>query len=250
MSAFERALEVGADIIETDLHSTADEHLVLAHDETGTRMAGQPVAIRDVSLAELSTWDAGWGFVGKHGGRPYAGRGHRVPTLGEALSAFPHARFNIDIKDPRPRVVSQLLAHLRAQGAESRVRLASFYTRAVTLVRARGYRGETSLSRTEFLLALLAPAGLFRRLPLTGSAAQIPVSADPQGRVRFDTERVIAKCHRAGLRVDFWTINEPEKAAELVGRGADGIITDDPAGLYAAVKGEFAPGSHPAPARR
>ncbi|HEY5960811.1 MAG TPA: hypothetical protein VIV60_29855, partial [Polyangiaceae bacterium] len=37
------------------------------------------------------------------------------------------------------------------------------------------------------------------------------------------------KCHRLGLGVDYWVINDTALAAELLGRGADGIVTDNPA---------------------
>ena len=37
------------------------------------------------------------------------------------------------------------------------------------------------------------------------------------------------ECHDLGLRVDFWTVNEPDEARRLLALGADGIMTDDPA---------------------
>ena len=40
MPAFERAIEVGVDAIETDVHLTRDGHLIVAHDETAARMTG------------------------------------------------------------------------------------------------------------------------------------------------------------------------------------------------------------------
>jgi glycerophosphoryl diester phosphodiesterase len=47
---------------------------------------------------------------------------------------------------------------------------------------------------------------------------------------------VIAKLHALGLKVDFWTINDPDEATRLVALGADGIMTDDPARVVPAVR--------------
>jgi glycerophosphoryl diester phosphodiesterase len=37
------------------------------------------------------------------------------------------------------------------------------------------------------------------------------------------------RCRRLGLRVEFWTVNDPAEARLLLARGATGIMTDDPA---------------------
>lgn len=42
------------------------------------------------------------------------------------------------------------------------------------------------------------------------------------------TTRAVQACHRLGVAVYAWTVNEPDRAAALVERGIDGIITDDP----------------------
>jgi glycerophosphoryl diester phosphodiesterase len=61
-----------------------------------------------------------------------------------------------------------------------------------------------------------------------GKAAQLPLSlAQPW---------VIRRCHALGLRVDYWTVNEPALAQSLVEMGADGIMTDDPATIVPALR--------------
>ncbi|HWQ29275.1 MAG TPA: glycerophosphodiester phosphodiesterase family protein, partial [Dehalococcoidia bacterium] len=61
--AFERALELGADALELDVHATRDGTLVVAHDPDGRRMAGVASVIRETSLADVQAWDVGHGFV-------------------------------------------------------------------------------------------------------------------------------------------------------------------------------------------
>jgi glycerophosphoryl diester phosphodiesterase len=226
--SFHRAMELGADALEMDAHMTSDGHVVISHDPTGERMCGRATAIRDATLAEVQQWDAGWGFVDEAGGRPFRDRGIRVPTLAHVLSEFPEVPFNIDLKQSRPSIVERTLGLLRDAGAQGRVTLASFSLRTLIAVRRANYGGPTALSQAEAAALLFAPRRVFAALPLVGVAAQVPVSVGP---LRFDSHRVIAKAHALGLRIDFWTINDPAQARQLLQRGADGIMTDDPAAI-------------------
>lgn len=228
LSSFARALELGADALETDVHLTLDGHVVAAHDATLARAAGVPVMIRRATLDELRRCDVGWGFVDREGGRPFAGRGERVPTLEEVLDAFPGVPLNVDVKQPTPSMVGPLLDLLRRKRAEGRVLVASFDGATLRAVRAAGYPGRTGLALTEVLRLYATPLAALRAMPPGGSAAQVPPAA--QG-LRLDSPGFIARCHALGLRVDYWTINDPAEAERLLDLGADGIMTDDPAAI-------------------
>jgi glycerophosphoryl diester phosphodiesterase len=226
--SFHRAIEHGADALEMDVHLTLDGHVVVAHDPDGARMCDVARPVRHSRLVDLEGWDAGWGFAGADGARPYQRKGHRIPTLEQVLRDFPDRVLNIDIKQWSPPMVEPLVALLRRHGAEERVILASFRLRTLLAVRALGYRGPTSLPPVEVVAMLASPASLWRQLPWTGDAAQLPLAAGP---VRFDTRRVIDRCHEHGLRVDYWTVNDVATAERLIDLGADGIMTDDPRAL-------------------
>lgn len=243
MAAFRRALEFGIDALESDVHLTRDGQVVMSHDPDGARCCGVARAIRQSTLAEVQSWDAGWGFLAPDGGRPFAGQGHRIPTLAEALREFPGVRFNLDIKQTSPSMVGRLVSLLRGAEAEERVTLASFQMRTLLRARLGGYRGDTALPRAEVITMLKAPPGLFAFLPWRGTAAQLPLG----GRgYRFDTPEMVARCHRLGLRLDFWTINDPGEARRLLALGADGIMTDDPRAI-APVFAELRPRKAAAP---
>jgi glycerophosphoryl diester phosphodiesterase len=47
---------------------------------------------------------------------------------------------------------------------------------------------------------------------------------------------LIEAAHRAGLRVFAWTVNDPRDAQALVAAGIDGLITDRPDAIAAAVR--------------
>ncbi|MEZ4363447.1 MAG: glycerophosphodiester phosphodiesterase [Kofleriaceae bacterium] len=233
LASFQRAVELGVDALELDVHTTRDGVVVVSHDPDARRMAGVDVRWLEVSLAEARRLDLGRGFVGPTGERPFAGRGITIPTFEEVLVEFPAMRLNVDLKQASPPLVEPVLELLRRLRAEERVTLASFRARTMYEVRRRGYRGPTALAQAEVVALLACPRRLWRAAPLRGQAVQIPVAA---GRIRLDRPAFISKCHDLGLRVDYWTIDDPEEAKELLRRGADGIMTDDPARMVAALR--------------
>jgi glycerophosphoryl diester phosphodiesterase len=206
MRAFRRALELGADALETDVHVTHDGVIVASHDPDGARIFGKAATIADSSWAEVRAWG--------------------VPSLEEVVTSFPGVPINVDLK---VAAAALAVALLRKLGAEEQVTLASFQSSTLRKVRALGYRGPTSLGRSEVARLLSLPAAA-QRGPLAppGRAAQLPLSlAKPW---------IIRRCHALGLRVDYWTVNEPALATSLVALGADGIMTDDPATIVPALR--------------
>jgi glycerophosphoryl diester phosphodiesterase len=230
LPAFVRALEVGADILETDAHVTRDGEVVLSHDERGTRMANVARTVSECTLAEVREWDVGWGFRTRDGQRCFANRDFRVPTLHEALSELKTARFNIDAKARDHRAVDRILEVIRSAGAEDRVQLSSFHSSNLRYVRELGFRGPTGLGQAEAIRLVLLPPVL---LGLDGQIAQVPPNVGP---LRLDNRDFIDKCHALDLRVDYWVINDPKEAQRLARMGADGVMTDDPATVVPAVR--------------
>jgi glycerophosphoryl diester phosphodiesterase len=226
MPSFRRALEIpGVDALELDVHMTRDGHPVVSHDPTAERMAGKKIAWKDLDLADARRFDLGWGFVAADGTRPFVGQGVHIPTFEEVLTELPPVALNVDLKQAWPPMVKKMVELVRAHGAEDRVVLASFHLSTLLAVRARGYRGDTSLTQTEVVAVLGLPRRLVRRVPLFGTCAQVPERAGP---ITLGGRRFIDRCHDLNIRVDFWTINDPAEAQRLLDLGADGIMTDDP----------------------
>jgi glycerophosphoryl diester phosphodiesterase len=206
LPAFRRAMELGADALETDVHVTRDGVLVASHDPDGARIFGVARQIADCAFDEVHAWG--------------------VPSLEELVVEFPGVPINVDLKVP---VAALAVETLRRLGAERQVTLASFRSSTLRQVRALGYRGETSLGRSEVARLLSLPVAV-QRGPLAppGRYAQLPVT--------FAQPRVVARCHALRLKVDYWTVNDPAEARRLVQLGADGIMTDDPAAVVPAVR--------------
>ena len=217
MASFQRALDDGANALETDVHRTSDGHVVVCHVPT---VRGRP--INGSTLAELRSIDLG--------------NGERVPLLRDVLDRFRDVRVNVDVKQRAPRMERDVVDAIGADAA--RVLLASFHVDVLGALRALPYRGELGLSKTEVARLVATPAATARLLKLVGGVrgqrAQVPVNS---GRWRFDTAAFIAKCHAVGVAVDYWVINDVDEARRLLALGADGIMSDAPAGVKPAFAG-------------
>lgn len=233
LEAFALALELGVDVLETDVHVSRDGHVVAIHDATGARTCGRREAVTATDLAALKTWDAGLGLIAPSGDRPYAGRGIRVPTLDELLASFPDTRLNIDVKAHRHDALLRVVNTVMRADAADRVLLTSVDDQVIRRIRRAGYPGPTGIGRAGALRLLVTPAALLRWRRPHGEALQIPYAL--RGR-DLGREWLIARSHAVGVRVDFWTVNDPEVAARLVAAGADGIMTDDPRRVNPAVR--------------
>lgn len=209
--AFAHALAVGVTHIETDVHVSADGVAVIAHDPDLDRVAGSAVRVAELTEAELAGVDLG--------------DGQHVPTLAEALAAFPEARFNIDLKTAG--AVVPTVAAVRNARAEHRVLLASFSERRRCAALRLLPEVATSASGPRFAAALLSASARFGpgvRGALRGlHAVQIPVAA--LGLDTIAPARLRAY-QRAGVEVHVWTINDESEMHRLLDLGVDGIVTD------------------------
>lgn len=78
MAAFRQAIELGAEMIETDVRETADGELVLIHDRSTYRTSGVDKNVDEMTLDELGAIDVGSLFSPEY-------CGERVPTVREFM---------------------------------------------------------------------------------------------------------------------------------------------------------------------
>jgi glycerophosphoryl diester phosphodiesterase len=223
MGAFRQAVAgYGADMLELDVHLTADGRVAVIHDDTVDRTTDGTGPVRDLALDELQSLDAGFGFTDLEGEQSWRGRGARIPEFGELLEAFPDTRLNVECKCDR--VARPLVELIRRHGAEHRVLVAAAdepNRRAV-----RGYPGPWGASATQ-----IRAFYLLHRLPLgflytpRADALQIPESWE--GRAVL-TPRLLAEAHRRNIAVHIWTVDDPADMRRLIEMGVDAVQTDRP----------------------
>jgi glycerophosphoryl diester phosphodiesterase len=228
LEAFHHAVELGADVLDTDMHMTKDGVLVLMHDQTVDRTTDGHGAIRDLTLAEIKQLDAAYNFTTDNGQTfPYRGQGLRVPMLEELLQLFPDKRFGIEIKQTEPVETAQrFCALIRQYHMEPSVLVSSFRQENMNEFRKQCPEVATSATEDEvrpfFFASLL---GMTRAFTPVFNSLQVPEEA---AGFQILTPQFVAAAHERGLPVQPWTINEEADLKRILTLGVDGINTDNP----------------------
>jgi glycerophosphoryl diester phosphodiesterase len=225
--AFERAAAMGVDVLEMDLHSTADGVLVVMHDDTVDRTTDGSGLIQSLTLEEIKALDAGYHWSADGGQTfPYRGQGITVPTMEEVFAAFPDVALNIEIKQAEPSLVEPFCQLIREYGMSDRVLVASFHQETVKAFRKECPEVATSSGEGE-VIALFALSKLFLEATYGPEAQAVQVPEHRSG-LHVLTSRFVDAAHGRNLEVHAWTINEVPDMQRLVALGVDGIITDYP----------------------
>lgn len=215
--SFRRAIELGADGVELDLHRARDGRFVVIHDDTLDRTTDGHGPVDALSSDELRRLDAGsWK------GPEFAGE--RVPLFEDVVDALPaSAVIFAELKagsDRAPGIEVDFARLLSDRSLLGRVRVSSFDHRA--------------LARLRRLLPALSTGALFVALPVDPVALGRACGAQAiHPSFRYLTRELVDEAHRAGLAVHTWTVNEPADIATASAMGVDGIVSDHPERLAA-----------------
>ena len=266
--AFERAIELGVDVLELDLGMTRDGVPVVHHDRaldpdrtrdtSGAWLAPPGPFLNALDLASLSDFDVGRAAPGSKIAKRFPEQvprdGTRIPTLAEglALGKRPGAdgiRFNIETKvtplAPEETAGPEEFARavvgvLRAEGMLDRADLQSFDWRILHEARELAPGLSTVCLTAEqrwhdnILRGRPGPSPWTAGLDIEAFGGSVPRLVEAAGCAVWSpyygdvTEEALAEAHALGLRVVVWTVNEVEEMLDLARLGVDGIITDYP----------------------
>jgi glycerophosphoryl diester phosphodiesterase len=224
---FQKAIDLGVDVIEIDIRSTNDGKLVIMHDDTVNRTTNGNGPVNRFSLRELKRLDAGFRWSPDNGRTyPMRGKGLTIPTLAEAFAALPKIRMNIEIKESRPEVIALLCDLIRDYQKTDHVMVASFDVSQLKQFRSQCPQVATSMSAREaFVFYGLQWAHLDNIYSPAAQALQVPGT---YGNTQVVTQRFLKAAHARNMRVHVWTVNEPQHMQRLLKLGVDGIMTDYP----------------------
>lgn len=226
--AFLKAIELGADGVENDVHLTKDGELVICHNYTIDETSNGTGDITAYTLDELKQFDFGAYFSP-------AFEGTRIPTLHEFLEiAEPFSVINVEIKSPKSGekdIVRKTIACVKEHHLFDRLIISSFDPRL--LVEAKEIDPST---RTGLLYSPDSPVIEQVYDDPIGYAKSIGADA-LHPLIAYVDEDYFEDCRKAGLLVNPWTVNL-EEAMRLCGEwGSDGVITDLPDVAAAVLRG-------------
>lgn len=199
LRAFRRAIDMEADMIEADVRLSKDGVPVVIHDESLDRTTGVSGLVRDYTVDELRKLNAGLG--------------ERIPLLSEVLE-FVKDRigFILEVKEVEASIPS--LELVEEMGMMKQVLFASFHLDALRII--------ADSSRSAYLCFIYSKPG--RQLFEARDVGCIAVAP----HYRLLSVESVALAHRLRLKVNPWTIDDPEIAIRVIEMGADAITTNKP----------------------
>ncbi len=213
-ASFSKALEVGADGIEFDVQLSKDKVPVIIHDEKLERTTTGRGPVKDFTLTELKTLDAGSWFAQQF-------RGEKIPSLDEMLAQYKNncLLFNIELKNAitlYPGLEEAVLQCISKHRLEKRVIISSFNHESLVTCRKLNSTVRTGMLYFE---EIKEPWHYARSL---GCYSVHPLFSYLQ------SPEILAGFKEHNLPLYPWTVNELRQMELFVLEGIEAIITDYP----------------------
>lgn len=232
MAAFKKAIELGVDQIELDVRHTADEEIVVFHDQRLDRIArdtlGNPVTgdVHDFTLEEIKQFDVGSWFDSQY-------KDERIPTLKEVLD-FVDGRVTvlIEIKHmdhPHYHDFAEKLVEvvLKEKNGEDWIILQSYEPKYLDEVHELDPFIQTKALIVGEDSAPLLAFYIETRIHMGRAKESNRMKAiNPQWETL--SPRRIFQMHAKGYEVHAYPVNTREDMIKMLNAGVDGIITDFP----------------------
>lgn len=232
--SIETALDLGVDMVEIDVHLTADGNFAVIHDPTVDRTTDGTGVVAEMGWDELQQLDAGYRFSPDGRTFPHRSQGLAVPDLESVFEAFPQTLFLIEVKEDDPLVAERLAESIVRAAVTDRVIVAGAGDGVIKSFRSLLPTVPTGAARSEGTRFFIA------------SRLGLDAFVKPQWDFLFAppklygitvvTPGLIQAASRKGRDVYAWTINDPDHARELVQMGVRGIVTDFPDRIIPVVR--------------
>ncbi len=217
LAAFRLAMEMGAEMCELDVQQTADDRLVVMHDDTLERTTNGIGNLWEMTLAELQKYDAGSWF-----GARFAGE--KMPAFEEVVALVRgKMQLNIEVKmhGHERNIESLLVGAIRREKLENECVVTSFDWKAV--------------ERIKTLAPDLKVGCIFGWKQFSAEVFETPVDLLSAHYSLIDAA-FLARARAAGKKVHVWTVNYKWLMRRLLKLGVDGIITNYPERLREVMK--------------
>jgi glycerophosphoryl diester phosphodiesterase len=220
--AFEKAIALGSDLLELDVHLAGDGTIVVIHDATVDRTTGGRGAIASLTAADLRQLR----LKGPDG----AVTAQRVPAFDEVLALATGSAVGllVEVKGPGPGVrydglEEKILTALTSAGLHERAAIMAFNPDVISRVRALAPRARTTL-----LVSRGAVERARARPEDTVEWARAAGVTDLGLEQSLVTSRVAAAARAAMLVLGVWTVNDEAAMRRVSALGVDILTTDRP----------------------
>lgn len=227
ISTFNKALKMGADMLELDIRATSDSILVLLHDETVNRTTNGKGRISELTLKEAKKLNAGYWWTDDDSiSFPFRLLNIKIPTFNEFLTNFKDHKLNIEIKQHDNFIAKNLCKSIKENNIQDNVIIGSFDDEVLDEFRYHCPNVATSPGRDEirtfygfsyvYLDKFYSPKSDIYQLP------------EFFGTTHVLTKRFVNGIKQKNIPIFVWTVNDPDEMQRFIDLGVKGIITDYP----------------------
>lgn len=215
LEAFEKAVLLGADGIELDVHQTRDREIVVIHDEKLDRTSSGQGFVKDYLLRELKQFDYAKGTA-------FEGKAHyAIPTLREVFELIRPTglTINIELKTnvfPYIGIESRILKMVEEFGMQERVCYSSFHRMSIEKIHLMDPKAKVGFLYAE----------TFSGMPVL--AKNLGLTALHPPFYNLLSPHFMENCRENGLDVNIWTIDTPEQLRVCFKAGVHAVITNYP----------------------
>jgi len=200
LRSVEKALELGADMVEVDVHVSRDGYIVVIHDARLERTTNGKGYVKDLTLEELKKLDAGLG--------------EQIPTLEEVIQLVKgKARLVVEIKVPGTE--KRVLQEIKENLLEDEALITSFYHPVIRWVKELNPNVQAGV--------------IIASRPV--KPAQLAIDAKANAlfpKYTFVDQQMVLVAHKNNLVVYPWTVDTLSEINPLIKMGVDGIVTNKP----------------------
>lgn len=230
--AFEQSMLLKVDALEMDVHLTKDNQVVTIHDDTIDRTSNGTGYVKDYTYEELKQFNFGVKFTDINGQQPFLDKhADVVPiTVEELFQKYANQTiFLIEIKEDGERgfeIARQLKALIEKYNIVQDVNVTTFHDDVYHYYNSiRDVNSPVTASQKKATDMVYSMYGGWDFVVHYGfEGMQFPTFHT----IPLDTDYLIAKMHKHGMFVHYWTINDAETMKALIDKKVDGIITDRP----------------------
>ncbi len=198
--SIQKAIDLGVDQVEIDVHLTRDQHLVVIHDATVDRTTDGQGAVADFTLEEVKRLDAG--------------KGERIPTLQEVIDLV-RGKVVLQIELKGPDTAESVVRTVKQNNIESEVLLTSFV--------------HERLREAPQLNPSLALGALWTNPP-TDTCEQAIDMGEEAIHIQYQNidAQLVQKAHAHGLNIRAWNPDTVEVIQRVIDLGVDAVGSNRP----------------------
>ncbi len=208
LRAFEKAIELKADLIEFDIHLSKDNHIVIIHDADIFSITGHHGLVKEMTLDQLKQYDFG--------------KGEKIPTL-EELIEIAKGKIGLQVEIKARGLEKKLVSLLRKNDLIDSSLISCFiHSKLIKIQKLEPH----------LKLGALEPAIVGREPQMEDYERMVKNAVDHNFYAihpEFTTvkEELIELAHENNVKVHPWTVNDVNELKKLIDMEVDGIITDD-----------------------